>query len=58
MRQVIYLVIEIVFTLSNNNFYYAYFGQFVTRWNYQFDYTFDAPPFDPLYGKYFSSDLR
>lgn len=51
------LIKSYIFT-SYNNFYYAYFGQFVTRRNYQFDHTFDALAFDLLYGKYFSSDFR
>jgi len=33
-------------TLLNNNFYYAYFGQFVAQRIHQFVRTFDALPFD------------
>ena len=33
-------------TLLNNNFDYAYFGQFVAQRNYQFAHTFDVLPFD------------
>jgi len=39
-------------TSLDNNFYYAYFDQFVIQLIHQFGHTFDVQPFDQLYKKY------